>query len=91
MWTGEEYMRVLIQILVCGFTKDAHVHESRSTLQWSCVSIQKCDDLFSSHMMRFVITCVIEPLYLTWRKDDIASIIVGIFMHEHVDFAMVGL
>ena len=59
--------------------------------KWSCISTQECDDLFSSTMMRFVITCVVKPFYLIWRMDGIASSIVGIFMHEHVDFAMVGL
>ena len=39
MWTGEEYMRILLQLLVCGFTKNTHVHETRPTFQWSCISI----------------------------------------------------
>ena len=42
-------------------------------------------------MMRFFITCVVKLFYLTWRIDGIASSIVGVFMCEHVDFAMVGL
>ena len=42
-------------------------------------------------MMRFVIACVVEAFYLAWRMDGIASTIVDIFMHGHVDFAMVGL
>ena len=52
---------------------------------------QKCDDLFSSNMVRFVITGVVKPFYLTWRMDGIASIIVGIFMHEHEYSAIIGL
>ena len=52
---------------------------------------KKCDDLLSSNMMRFVITWVVEPFYLAWRMNGIASTIVGIFMHEHLDFVMVGL
>ena len=32
-------------------------------------------------------TCVVEPFYSALRMDGIASTIVGIFMHEYVDFA----
>ena len=35
-------------------------------------------------MVRFVISCIVEPL-LTRRVNSITSTIIGIFIHEHVN------
>ena len=42
-------------------------------------------------MEGFVITGVLEPLNLTWRVDGVASAIIGIFMHDENQFAMIGI
>ena len=55
------------------------------------IAIKKVDNLFPSHMERFVITCVLKPFNLTWRVDGVASTIIDILMHDENYFAMVGM